>query len=71
MTSTYKKALLTAALIAASSAGAQKTQLEFWTISLAPLFNDEMNRLAELTGGRVFDGRKSLEAAFKEIRGYQ
>ena len=33
--------------------------------------NDEMNRLAELTGGRVFDGRKSLEAAFKEIRGYQ
>ncbi|THF70052.1 sugar ABC transporter substrate-binding protein [Deinococcus sp. Arct2-2] len=45
MTSTYKKALLTAALIAASTAGAQKTELEFWTISLAPLFNDEMNRL--------------------------
>ncbi len=32
---------------------------------------DEMNKLAALTGGRVFDGRKSLEAAFKEIRGYQ
>jgi putative chitobiose transport system substrate-binding protein len=39
---------LSAALIATSLgglAGAQKTQLEFWTISLAPLFNDEMNRL--------------------------
>ncbi|WP_309570264.1 sugar ABC transporter substrate-binding protein, partial [Deinococcus sp.] len=38
---------LTATVIAAmsSSAGAQKTSLEFWTISLAPLFNDEMNRL--------------------------
>ena len=40
-----KKVLITAALFAASTAAAQKTQLEFWTISLAPLFNDEMNRL--------------------------
>ncbi|GGL73634.1 sugar ABC transporter substrate-binding protein [Deinococcus aerolatus] len=43
-----RSALLTATLLAAASAGvasAQKTQLEFWTISLAPLFNDEMNRL--------------------------
>ncbi len=32
---------------------------------------DEMTNLANLTGGRVFDGRKSLENAFKEIRGYQ
>lgn len=40
-----KKAFLLAALLAASSASAQKTELEFWTISLAPLFNDEMNRL--------------------------
>ena len=40
-----KKAFLTAALLAVSVASAQKTQLEFWTISLAPLFNDEMNRL--------------------------
>ncbi len=31
----------------------------------------EMNNLATLTGGRVFDGTKSLEGAFKEIRGYQ
>ena len=43
-----RSALLTATLLAAASAGvagAQKTQMEFWTISLAPLFNDEMNRL--------------------------
>ncbi|GAA5501558.1 sn-glycerol-3-phosphate-binding periplasmic protein UgpB [Deinococcus xinjiangensis] len=40
-----KKILLTAALLAVSTASAQKTDLEFWTISLAPLFNDEMNRL--------------------------
>jgi Ca-activated chloride channel homolog len=32
---------------------------------------DEMNNLARLTGGRVFDGTTSLQAAFKEIRGYQ
>jgi Ca-activated chloride channel family protein len=33
---------------------------------------DEMNALANHTGGRVFDGRKaSLAQVFKEIRGYQ
>ncbi|WP_027480981.1 ABC transporter substrate-binding protein [Deinococcus pimensis] len=37
--------LLTAALLSVSAASAQKVQLEFWTQSLAPLFNDEMNRL--------------------------
>jgi Ca-activated chloride channel family protein len=32
----------------------------------------ELQRLAELTGGRTFDSRKSnLQAIFKEIRGYQ
>lgn len=42
-----KKLVLTAALLATTFAGAQKTQMEFWTISLAPLFNDEMNRLVK------------------------
>ncbi|GAA4009489.1 sugar ABC transporter substrate-binding protein [Deinococcus rubellus] len=41
-----KTLLMTAALLGISAASAQKTTLEFWTISLAPLFNDEMNRLA-------------------------
>jgi Ca-activated chloride channel family protein len=32
----------------------------------------EMDELAQLTGGRVFDGRKAaLATVFKEIRGYQ
>ena len=32
---------------------------------------DEMGRLAELTGGRVFDAvGGDLTSAFKEIRGY-
>lgn len=34
--------------------------------------NEEMNKLAALTGGRVFDGRShSLAFVFKKIRGYQ
>ena len=33
---------------------------------------DDMKTLAQLTGGRVFDGRKAgLSLVFKEIRGYQ
>ncbi|MFE7774024.1 substrate-binding domain-containing protein [Streptomyces sp. NPDC057445] len=40
------------------------------------LFGDsdraELNRIAELTGGRLFDAQKgSLDGAFEEIRGYQ
>jgi Ca-activated chloride channel family protein len=31
----------------------------------------EMAEVAELTGGRTFDGRSALQIAFKEIRGYQ
>ncbi|WP_345148010.1 hypothetical protein [Nonomuraea rubra] len=33
---------------------------------------EEMRRVAELTGGAVFDAREtSLTSAFKEIRGFQ
>ncbi|WP_425147548.1 substrate-binding domain-containing protein [Deinococcus sp.] len=39
------------------------------------LFGDgnktEMNDIAALTGGRSFDGTQNLQAAFKQIRGYQ
>ncbi|ATE60672.1 substrate-binding domain-containing protein [Thauera sinica] len=31
---------------------------------------DELKAIADATGGRVFDGRKSLRTAFKQIRGY-
>lgn len=57
---------------------ALRTQLEGGTPArvFPILFGDakpeEMTALAELTGGRVFDGRKAaLGAVFKEIRGYQ
>ena len=40
-----KKLFMTTLLLCASAAHAQKV-VEFWTISLAPLFNDEMNRVA-------------------------
>ena len=30
----------------------------------------ETGRIAELTNGRVFDGKTDLVAAFKEVRGY-
>lgn len=34
--------------------------------------NEEMQQVAEMTGGRTFDGRKqSLAKVFKDIRGYQ
>lgn len=43
-----------------------------FTVAFADADLDELRRLAELTGGRVFDGRKGdLKAIFKEIRGYQ
>lgn len=32
---------------------------------------EEMKEVATLTGGRTFDGKGNLAAAFKEIRGYQ
>jgi Ca-activated chloride channel family protein len=32
---------------------------------------EQLEAIAELTGGRVFDARKGLKTAFKEIRGYQ
>jgi Ca-activated chloride channel homolog len=31
----------------------------------------EMDKLAKISAGRVFDGKKSLAEAFKSIRGYQ
>jgi Ca-activated chloride channel family protein len=32
---------------------------------------DQLEVIAQVTGGRVFDARKGLAVAFKEIRGYQ
>jgi Ca-activated chloride channel homolog len=54
-----------------SKLSAQARGIRVFPILFGEGNSDEMNNLAALTGGRVFDGRKSLEGAFKEIRGYQ
>ena len=43
-----------------------------FTILFGNANKEEMNKVATLTGGRVFDGQsKSLVRVFKKIRGYQ
>ena len=32
--------------------------------------NVQLEGIADLTNGKVFDGKKDLVAAFKEVRGY-
>ncbi len=50
---------------------AQTKAIKLFPILFGEGNTSEMNDLATLTGGRVFDGTTSLEGAFKEIRGYQ
>ena len=33
-------------------------------------FEDELQDIADLTNGKVFDGKTDLLKAFKEVRGY-
>jgi Ca-activated chloride channel family protein len=55
---------------AAELSGAEHVRI--FTILFGEAAADEMRELAEWTGGRAFDARKSsLASAFKEIRGYQ
>jgi Ca-activated chloride channel family protein len=47
-------------------------EIKTFTILFGGANVEEMNKVAELTGGRVFDGQKhSLAHVFKQIRGYQ
>lgn len=46
--------------------------IKIFPILFGEASSDDLNTLASLSGGKVFDSRKSgLAAAFKEIRGYQ
>lgn len=68
-----------------NNAGISKDEFAQFIASLSPqdqgiktfaiLFGEgnqqEIKRLAEITGGSMFDGRQSLGKAFKTIRGYQ
>lgn len=42
-----------------------------FTILFGDASSEAMNDIATLTGGRTFDGTSDLQAAFKQIRGYQ
>lgn len=51
---------------------AEVREIKTFTILFGNANVKEMNKVAQLTGGRVFDGQKvSLSQVFKEIRGYQ
>lgn len=46
-------------------------QIPAFVVRFGESSEDEMRQIAELTGGRVFDGSGDLTAAFTDIRGYQ
>jgi Ca-activated chloride channel family protein len=47
-------------------------QVKTFTVLFGDADKEEMARIAELTGGRMFDAKsESLSQIFKEIRGYQ
>lgn len=50
---------------------AQAQNVKTFTVLFGDSDEEEMRQVAQLTGGRTFDGTKNLQAAFKEIRGYQ
>gem|GEM_PF-137830 len=50
---------------------ASSQAVKTFTILFGDGSKEAMNDIATLTGGRTFDGTKDLQAAFKQIRGYQ
>ncbi|MFE0800942.1 substrate-binding domain-containing protein [Streptomyces sp. NPDC058812] len=54
------------------SLGAARQEIPVFTVLFGDSDRAELEHIAELTGGRLFDARKgSLDGAFEEIRGYQ
>ena len=47
-----------------------KSRVPVYSIMFGSASREELDDLAELTNGKVFDGRTELLAAFKEVRGY-
>ena len=53
-------------------AALREARIRIFPILFGEASQQEMQQLAELTGGRMFDARSSeLPLIFKEIRGYQ
>lgn len=44
--------------------------IPIYSITFGNAMEDELEEIAELTNGKVFDGKKDLLKAFKEVRGY-
>ena len=45
-------------------------QIPIYSITFGSADEYELEEIAELTNGKVFDGRSDLVSAFKEVRGY-
>ena len=45
-------------------------QIPIYSITFGDAYEDELQSIADLTNAKVFDGKKDLLKAFKEVRGY-
>ena len=50
--------------------GSTKRDIPIYSITFGDSDEDELRRVAELTNGKVFDGKKGLREAFAEVRSY-
>ena len=47
-----------------------RKDIPIYSITFGDAYEDELDEIARLTNGRVFDGKTDLLKAFKEVRGY-
>ena len=47
-----------------------KNKIPVYSIMFGNADSEQLNRIANLTSGKVFDGRTNLLEAFKIVRGY-
>ena len=47
-----------------------KKQIPIYSITFGSADEYELQDIAELTNGKIFDGKSDLVSAFKEVRGY-
>lgn len=45
-------------------------EIPIYSITFGDAYEDELKKIADLTNAKVFDGKKDLLKAFKEVRGY-
>ena len=48
----------------------ENVDVPFYSIMFGSAFEDELQDIADLANGKVFDGKTDLLKAFKEVRGY-